>query len=114
MPKKIFRKQPPLDLLTKFLAAYGLKNTNDYTWFQKSCISIELLAELEPYYLPCLTQEYIHNPLRGITILRHILQAHSIKLHSMERTISGVKGVWYRLLYDSKGSDPPEIQVDFT
>ena len=125
MPKKVFRQQPPLDLLTRFLATCSLKNgQNDATWFTKSCISLssfeELLAELEPYYLPCLTAEYIHKtPLtsaRAITILRQILQEHSIQLHSMERSMAGVRGVWYQLrtpLLDP-GFYCDGIQLDFT
>ena len=122
MPKKVLRQQPPLDLLNEFLTACGLdKGVQDPKPFTKSGILIatveNLLPQLEPYYLPCLVSEYLHitplTPNRAITILRHILQAHSIQLYSMERTVAGVRGVCYHL---QKNTAPLEgdIQVDFT
>jgi hypothetical protein len=122
MPKKVLRQQPPLELLNEFLAACGLdKGVQDPKPFTKSGISIatveNLLPQLEPYYLPCLAPEYLHitplTPSRAITILRHILQAHSIQLYSMERTVVGVRGVCYHL-QKNPASLEGDIQVDFT
>lgn len=122
MPKQLFRTQPPHELLAKFLSCAG-KGIRDRTWFTKSCISLskfeELLTELEPYYLPCASKEYIHTPLtqaRAITILRHILHAHSARLHSCEKTLNGVRGVWYQVLESENSSKnilEDEVQVVF-
>ena len=122
MPKQILREKPPLELLDQFLNTVGLsKGSADTSCFQKSSISLpafeELLPQLEPYYLPCLMSEYLHTtpltPARAITILRHILQAHSIKLYSMERTMGRVKGIWYQL-QNPEAKIIGVIQIDFT
>ena len=122
MPRKILREKPPLDLVNRFLNACSLeKGIEDAKSFAKTSISVaaieNLLPELEPYYLPCLVAEYIHTipftPSSAITILRHILQAHSIQLYSMERTVAGVRGVWYKL-QTTKTILQGDIQVDFT
>ena len=123
MPKQIFRKSPPPELLHQLLIACGLeKGAQDTKSFAKSAISIkaveELLPELEPYYLPCLVPKYLHTtpftPIKAITILRHVLQAHSIELYSIERTVAGVRGVWYQLQNPDSSFIEGEIHVDFT
>ena len=124
MPKQLFRTKPPILLVEQFLKCANLeKGIRDRTWFTKSCISLqtfeELLPELEPYYLPCASKEYIHSPLtstRAITILRQILLVNSIELRSIEKSMNGVRGFWYQVLCPEEQPFNSEegIQIVFT
>jgi len=117
MPNKIFRQQPPAELMERMIRT--CRTSDDNTWFQKSCILIssveELLPELEPYYVPCIFKEHTQTPLtqnKAITILRQILKEHSLKLVSSEKTIHGVRGVWYQITSTAQLSK--EICVEFS
>lgn len=116
MPSKIFRTNPPQELVEAFLSCAKLHGLQDSTWFTKSCINLpqleELLPQLEPYYLPCKAKEYVHTPLtpsRGILILRHILSTCGVRL---ERSTSSVKGDWYQIQKASVLKQ--EIVMDFS
>jgi hypothetical protein len=117
MPNKIFREKPPAELLEKLIQA--CRTSQDNTWFQKSCILLssveDLLPELEPYYVPCLFKDYTQTPLtqiKAVTLLRQVLKEHSMKLVSSEKTIHGVRGVWYQVAYAGRACK--EIRLDFS
>jgi len=103
MPK-LFRQIPPLELIHQILQTCGLQSIHDTTWFSKQHIQLhrfeDHLPQLEPYYIPCKAEEYLHDSFtlqRCITILRQILRPHQITLVSKEKTRLSEKEIWYQL-----------------
>jgi hypothetical protein len=100
----LFRSQPPLALVERYLLACGVKGLGDGVWFTKQHMQLDILSELfielEPYYVPCKAVEYLHGTLtssRAITVLRHILRVHGAQLQSIEKSRGGQKGMWYHV-----------------
>ena len=100
----IFREIPPIELVEEYMKIFGLRGTQDNTWFSKSCINLQLADEiipnLEPYYLPCKAKDILHTTLtpgRAITILKQLLTSHDIGLIAKEKTCGRVKGMWYQI-----------------
>ena len=118
MMPKIFRENPPIDIINEVLACSGLRGINDSTAFSRGSIHVEvmesILPELEPYYVPCKADVYIIPPLtqaRGIVIIRQLLKNAKIHLISEERSTNSVKEIWY---YIEKSSVLPcEVVMDF-
>lgn len=103
----MFRKVPPLDVVEQVLRSLKLSGLTDKRWFSKEDLPIDTLEEwlplLEPFYLPCKAERYLHGEItrtRIITILRHILKVHSIELKVQERMINGHKTTLYQVFYD--------------
>jgi hypothetical protein len=103
----MFRAVPPFELLEQVLRSLKFSGLSDKRWFSKEDLPIESLEEwlplLEPYYLPCKAERYLHkdvNQQRVITILRHLLKAHSIELKTQERMVNGRKTTLYQVFYD--------------
>jgi hypothetical protein len=119
MPK-IFRANPPRELLEDVIKTFGLTGIQDSTWFTKSHLNIQqleaLFPELESYYIPCKAKEFLHPPLthaRGLTVLKQLCKVHSIPITSAERTSAGVKGMWYQIASTSL-TGQVSILIDFT
>jgi hypothetical protein len=122
MPK-LFRLTPPIEFVEQILQTCGLYSIHDTSWFHKPQLQLEqfeqLLPELEPYYIPCKAQEYLHTSLtqsRAITILRQVLRVHNVTIVSKEKTCGSEKQIWYQLQH-TKTSQPPlteEILISFT
>ena len=117
MPK-VFRENPPTELIADFLRCVNLRSTSDTTAFSKLSVDVkrmeQILPELEPYYLPCKAAEYIHAPLtpaRGIVIIRQLLKSAGIQLQSQERSTNSVKDTWYLIEKTSVLSGP--VVMDF-
>jgi hypothetical protein len=114
-----FRETPPLDLLENLLLGFGLKSINDCNWFCKSQINLphieSVLPELEPYYIPCKSKEFILCSMthqKTITILRQVLNEHNIELKSIERSRNSVKTIWYQLVRSNHLSS--SVSIDFS
>lgn len=122
MPR-VFREQPPLELVLRCLRTAGVHSLHDTTTFLKEGIHLQeleaLLPELEPYYMPCKADDFLHAPFtpkRAITILRHVLRAHGVNLCSLEKTLSSQKVLWYQLSAPSHSVQVPEtgITIEFS
>ncbi len=103
----MFRSPPPLDLLETVLRSFKLTGLSDKRWFSKEDLSLESVEDwiplLEPYYIPCKAERYLHGDLtrpRIITILRHICKANAIELKVQERLVNGHKMTLYQVFYD--------------
>lgn len=103
MPR-LFRLNPPIELVNKIVQTCGVQSIHDTTWFSKQHIQLNrfenYLPELEPYYIPCKAEEYLYALLtlqRCITILRQILRPHQTTLVSKEKTRLSEKEIWYQL-----------------
>lgn len=99
---------PPMELCTKVLLAFGLKNFSDATYFSRkdleSTCCVQLLAHLKPelveYYLPCKARTYLNdlNSKNAITVLRQISRLYGYCVQSREKYIKGDKFIIYQLI----------------
>ena len=103
----MFRVAPPFELVEQVLRSLKFSGVHDKRWFTKDEFPMESLEEwlpfLEPYYLPCKAERYLHkdvNQQRVITILRHLLKVHSIELKTQERMVNGRKTTLYQVFYN--------------
>ena len=108
---KIFRVDPPDELILKLLSFVGVNSLEDYHWWPKIVLnpfekveseSKELLHELEKYYYPH-KSFYINRkltPTSFIQIIRQVLKSKNIRLESKEyhRSLSSIKCLQYRLV----------------
>ena len=108
----IFRKAPPIEIVLRFIQAFGLKSLDDAGWFSKSHVRLDILEpaliELEPYYMPCKAKVYLYSEmteLRAITILRQVLKVYDISLKTSERGRDNIKTLWYHIETTSTVSD---------
>jgi len=100
---KLFRENPPIDVLNTMLHELGFIGPTDTKLFCVEELKIETLEEwvplVEPYYLPCKAKRYFDrlDSHRIITILRHILPVHGFGLNSYERLHMGKKRTVYQI-----------------
>ena len=102
--KKLFRKEPPKELVDSILRASGLLGMIDLRWFTRDELVLtgyeEWLPTLEPYYLPCKASRFLHGEMDSaklITIFRHILRPHGYDLHVQERLYKEHKHTMYQI-----------------
>ena len=102
--KKLFRKEPPKELVDSILRASGLLGMIDLRWFTRDELVLtgydEWLPTLEPYYLPCKASRFLHGEMdcaKLITIFRHILRPHGYDLHVQERLYREHKHTMYQI-----------------
>jgi hypothetical protein len=100
---KLFRENPPIDVLNIMLRELGFTSPMDTKLFCAEELKLETLHEwiplLEPYYLPCKAKRYLDrlDSRRIITILRHVLPIHGFGMNSYERLHLGKKRTVYQL-----------------
>jgi hypothetical protein len=121
--KKLFRKEPPVELVSTVLRATGLLGVEDLRWFTKDELVMtghdEWLPLLEPYYLPCKAARFLHGELNGaklVTIFRHILRPHGYDIHVQERLYKEHKQTLYQIQPDNPFRDlsGASMTVEFT
>jgi len=121
--KKLFRKDPPKELVDCVLRATGLIGLTDLRWFTKEELVLtdheEWITQLEPYYLPCKATRFLHGTLdsgRLITIFRHILRPHGYDLHVQERLYKEHKHTLYQIQPNNPFRDlsGASLLVDFS
>jgi hypothetical protein len=121
--KKLFRKEPPAELVGTILRASGLLGVEDLRWFTKDELVTtgceEWLTLLEPYYLPCKATRFLHGELNGsrlITVFRHILRPHGYDIHVQERLYKEHKHTLYQIQPDNPFRDlsGASMTVDFS
>jgi hypothetical protein len=107
----MFRKVPPLEVLEQILRSWSFTGLDDKRWFSKDDLPLDSLEEwlpiVAPYYMPCKAERYLEGEMtksRIITILRHLLRAHSIPLNSQERVVNGKKTTVYQIFSSSANS----------
>ena len=100
---KLFRQDPPLDIITLMLRELGFSGITDTKLFSTGEIKLDSLDTwiplLEPYYLPCKAKRYfdVIDSHRIITLLRHVLPFHGFRLLSYERHHLGKKRTVYQI-----------------
>jgi hypothetical protein len=110
--RKLFRKDPPKELVEHILRSAGLIGMTDLRWFTKDELLLagyeEWLPQLEPYYLPCKAVRFIHGEMdtaRLVTVFRHILRPHGYDLHAQERLYKEHKHTLYQIQPDNPFRD---------
>ena len=120
--KKLFRKDPPKELVESILRATGLIGMTDLRWFTKEELNLvgydEWLTALEPYYLPCKAKRFLHGEMgaaRIVTIFRHVLRPHGYDLHVQERLYKEHKHTLYQIQANNPFRDlsGSSLQVEF-
>lgn len=117
----LFRKIPPWTTVCKVLTTLNI-STSFPTTFQQSDIdstnSIDAVAELEPYYIPCKATRFLSstNPKRWVTIFRHILLPYGYRIQTKETTRNGKKAIFYTIIYGVHLHDELKeaINIDFS
>ena len=100
---KLFRENPPIDILILILHQLGFAGLSDTKLFSIEEINTNTVEEwapvLEPYYLPCKAKRYFDllDARRIVTILRHILPLYGYKLQCYERLHLGKKRTVYQI-----------------
>jgi hypothetical protein len=103
---RMFRKQPPIEIIEQVLRCCKLNGLDDKRWFSKEDLPLDNLDQwlplLESYYLPCKAERYLHGEMtqgKIITVLRHMLKSNNIDLKTQERVIHGKKTTLYQVLF---------------
>lgn len=101
----MFRQIPPRELVETTVRHLGLTGLDDHRWFSKEDLRMDALDEwvpyVEPYYLPCKAKRYLHgilDPLRVLTVLKHLCKAHAIQIQTQERMVKNKKTTLYQIV----------------
>ena len=116
MKDQLFRIKPELSFVNEFIKIYGLNDMNDTNLFTKqNLVDLNtineinnLLPELNKYYLPCKSKQFLSNidEKKSITILRQLLKIHNYNVSSKEKCIKGIKYNFYQIIpYSNKKID---------
>jgi hypothetical protein len=102
----MFRKRPPIDVLEHVFRCCKFNGLDDKRWFSKEDIPLDTLEQwlplVEPYYLPCKAERYLHGDMtqgKVITVIRHLVKEHGIEFKTQERVINGKKTTLYQVIY---------------
>jgi len=127
---QLFISKPPIELVTKLINAFGIKNINDSSEFSYIDMNINrnsnlpgsepisiisnLQKELSEYYIPCKRKIYfdmsgnagnidnIEQSKSLITILRQLLKLYNYNLSSREGYVNGIKNMIYKIVVNTK------------
>ena len=108
MPKnQLFKKLPDEVIMNKLLLSFGLTSLKDTNHFSRRDLetlgtvqAIEnLKPELEKYYLPCKSKNYLNelNNKKVVTILRQFVKIYGYSIQSQEKYSKGNKFIIYGL-----------------
>ena len=120
--KKLFRKEPPKELVEDIVRSTGLLGLHDLRWFTKEELLIEThetwLPILHPFYLPCKAKRFFDTEFdsnRLITVLRHCIRIHGYDLSVQERIYKGKKHSLYQLqpMHSYKDLSGANLEVTF-
>jgi len=121
---QLFFVKPSEDIVNKVCMCFGLSCVSDSKKFTKNDMFkihtvnklMELVSELEEFYLPCKAKHYLYNfdENGALTILRQLLRTTNFKLVSKEKYIKSTKYIEYhlepeQLLVEQNNPDQPTI-----
>ena len=100
----IFSEKIPRAIVNEVLQSLKFDSIDDTRVFTTKQLDPQLfessLLLIEPYYIPCKAQKYLHctlTPLRILTILRQILRSQNYMLTAQEKTLSGARSMVYQI-----------------
>jgi len=100
---KLFRFNPPKELVEQILRSCGFQGLHDLRWFSRAEMRLEpeeWLPELEPYYLPCKAKRFLYDGMDSaklVTILRHVVRVYGYDLVAQERLYKDSKQTLYQI-----------------
>jgi hypothetical protein len=105
---QLFIEKPSLEILNKYVKAFGLNNIDDSTEFtildmNKNNTLIQLQSiqtDLGDLYIPCKRKLYVEELTNknAITVLRQLLKIYDRDLYSKEKFIKGTKYLVYKII----------------
>jgi len=106
---QLFAYRPPLELVSKMLPKFGIRNIDDNTTeftlldmaHLNTLTSVRAFEnEIKECYIPCKRDKYLGNldDKSLITILRQFLKMHDHDLQSREKFIKGTKYLVYHVI----------------
>lgn len=95
------------DTIVRVLSCFGLTGLADNRMFSKHDLDnlrvaervVELVPELEKFYIPCKARTYLRglDTKKCITVLKQVLRLHHRVLLSRERNVHGKKVIYYNV-----------------
>ena len=106
---QLFAYRPPLELVSKMLPKFGIRNIDDSTTeftlldmaHLNTLTSVQtFIDEIKECYIPCKRDKYLGSldDKSLITILRQFLKMHDHDLQSREKFIKGTKYLVYHVI----------------
>jgi hypothetical protein len=105
---QLFIEKPSLEILNKYVKAFGLNNIDDSTEFtildmNKNNTLIQLQSiqtDIGDLYIPCKRKLYVEELTNknAITVLRQLLKIYDRDLYSKEKFIKGTKYLVYKII----------------
>ncbi len=100
----LFSEKVPRAVVNEVLRSLKFDSIEDTRVFTLKDLTPESfessLLLIEPYYIPCKAQKYLHKPLtnlRVLTIIRQLLRSQNYSLIAQEKTTNGVRGMHYQI-----------------
>ena len=95
--ERIFKKQPPDELILRFLQVLGIKGFDDAHWWPRTLIQSvaeeldALLPELEPYYMKHKRHHVTRkqNTTSYLAILRHLISVRNLEVENKYTSKAG-------------------------
>jgi len=104
---QLFFVKPSEDIVNKVCVCFGLSSVSDSKKFTKNDMYkiktvnkiMEIVLDLEEFYLPCKAKHYLYNfdENGALTILRQLLRTTNFKLVSKEKYIKSLKYIEYHI-----------------
>ena len=121
MADHLYRENPPIDLVSRILKPLNVYLNILPTQFSKTAINkyqwqADDLAELIPYYYPCMLERFFKDeyPINTVTIIRQLLKAHDYEFKTVEMMSEYKKSYVYHISKKTKDSHDSEIVLSFS
>ena len=105
---QLFNRAVPEELAQNVIQCFNLSGFNDRRTFSKYDMEthgtvrrlLELVPELEQYYMPCKARTYLQDvtPKKCITVLKQVIRLHGMTLMSREKNLQGRKVIFYQVM----------------
>ncbi len=105
---QLFRYQPPMELVSKYLHLFGLSGIHDRNWFSverlrqnrtTEQIKTKLFDDLKNLYIECKAKSFLSDITEhsALTILRQLARTKGHNLNTRTRTVMGKKQLEYQI-----------------
>ena len=118
---QLFVKHVDIDMLNLIIECFGLHGMTDKRMFSKTDMAqhetttklLNLIPQLQEYYLPCKAKVYLNNitEKKCITILKQVLKLYGYVLLSKERNSRHRKVILYQIVSEQERKGTVAIEV---